>query len=132
MDGLHPIGDQVKIKLDATNPYGFKGDEGRSSESGILVEMPPPKSFGWLGYHSFAFDKSLGNPELLATIYESFAGLKDKRVFWEQLQDRGRVVQIGEDQFVLLKMTDIIAYSDEVDLEVKTVNQAGKRGSFSV
>lgn len=129
MHDIHPVFDQVKVKLDAADPHGFSGGESKSVESGILVEMPAIT--GWIGYHSFAFEDSYGAGGRNLELIESVAKLMmNKRVFWESHQDSGRRMKVGEDEFVLLKLTDIMAYS-EPDVKAKTVTDVRRAGSFS-
>jgi hypothetical protein len=128
---LVPVGDQLKVKLDSANPHGFAGGERKGSESGVVVAMPDPLSFNYFGFHSFAFENSLGS-EKLTKLYEYYQTFVGKRVFWEELQDRGRVVKEGDEEFVFLKMTDIIAYSDDVNIDAQSVSGVGSRGSFAV
>lgn len=130
MSAIHPIADNVKVKLDRQNPHGFKvegGKDNESRESGLLVEMPD--NMFWLGYHSFAFENSFGNSPGLTTIHDYYNRLMGKRVYWESFQDSGRRIKEGEDEYVLLKITDIIAYSDP-EVRAKTVTDIRRAGSF--
>jgi co-chaperonin GroES (HSP10) len=130
MSSIRPLADNVKVKLDPDNKHGFKaaGEQGPTSkESGILVALP--EGMSWLGYHSFAFEASLGDKSLLDAILKFYGTLKGKRVYWESFQDSGRRIKEGDDEFVLLKLTDIIAYSD-ADVKAKTMTDIRRGGSF--
>lgn len=129
MSSIHPLADNVKVKLDPENAHGFRptGEQSTSKESGILVELPGGMS--WLGFHSFAFEASLGDVELLKGISKFYESLKGKRVYWESFQDSGRRIKDGEDEYVLLKLTDIIAYS-EPGVKAKTMTDLRRGGSF--
>lgn len=129
MHDIHPVGDQIKVKLTNTDAHGFSGGESKSVENGIAVEMP--EHLAWFGFHSFAFENSFGNgSNALQDMWELYNGFIGKRVYWESLQDSGRRIKVGEDEFVLLKMTDIIAYS-EPDVKAKTVTDVRRSGSFN-
>lgn len=129
---LHPISDNIKVRIDPPNRHGFKGgDESIAGESGVVVEMPVIS--GWLGFHSFAFENSFDNGGALEEALTKYGELlMGKRVFWESFQDSGRRIKEGDEEFVFLKLTDIIAYSDDVDVKAKTVNDARRAGSFNV
>lgn len=126
---IQPVGDTIKVLLDAADPHGFSGGEGSRSESGIAVALPA--SLAWVGYHSFAFDASFGNEDDLKDIYQLYSGFIGKRVFWESLQGAGRRIKDGEDEFVFLKLTDIIAVGDP-ESKAKHIKDYGKAGSFNV
>jgi len=132
VSAIHPIADNVKVKLDKHNPHGFKvegGNDSESQESGILVELPD--NMFWLGFHSFAFENSFSEEglKMLAQVRKYYEALLGKRVYWESFQDSGRRIKEGEDEYVLLKLTDIIAHS-EPDVKVKTVTDIRRAGSF--
>lgn len=129
MSSIMPVGDTFKVKLDAADPHGFSGGEGSRSESGIAIALPA--SLAWLGYHSFAFDASFSNHDGLKEVYELYSGFIGKRVFWESLQGAGRRIKDGEDEFVFLKLTDIIAVG-EPDSKAKHIKDYGKAGSFNI
>lgn len=124
---ISPIADNVKIKLDAADPHGFSGGESQSKESGILVDLP--NGLKWLGFHSFAFEDSLANEMVLDDIMSFYRGLIGKRVYWESFQDSGRRIKDGDDEFVILKITDIIAFS-EPNTKAKTITDIRRTGSF--
>lgn len=130
MSQLHPISDNIKVKVDAADPHGFSNGESVAGESGVVVEMPTLTAY--IGFHSFAFEHSFGNGESLKLFLDEYEKvLMGKRVFWESFQDSGRRIKEGDDEFVFLKLTDIIAYSDDVNVKAKTVTDSRRSGSFS-
>lgn len=126
---LHPISDNIKVKVDAPDPHGFSNGESVAGESGIVVEFPSLTA--WLGFHSFAFEESFNSHNAIDVMGTFERLLLGKRVYWESFQDSGRRMQVDGEEFVLLKLTDIIAYSDDPDLKVKFVTDARRAGSFS-
>jgi hypothetical protein len=127
---IHPVGDQVLVLLDK-EAYNFGGKEGEGSETGVVVELS--KGMWYIGMHSFAFEKSVGDDVWLESIQTWLEGeVLNKRVYWEALQDRGRRIKDGDNEYVLLKITDIIAVDDDVNNKARIVSQTGKAGSFAV
>lgn len=125
---MKPIGDKLKIAITA-DEFGF-GEKSVGVENGIVVEVP--ETMPYFGFHSFAFEASIGNPDLskaLLAYYKKFMG---KRVWWESLQDRGRRFKVNGEEFVFLNMSDIIAYSDDPNINVEVVDQTGSAGSFNL
>ncbi|SRR6266516_7478765 len=126
---LHPIGDQCKIQVDKSI-YNF-GPEKPGTETGVVVEMPT--LVWWIGFHSFAFEKSFGAATDIADMIADYNKLVGRRVVWESLQDRGRHFREGEDNFVLLKLSDIIGFTDSVDESViPTDDDRSSAGSFNL
>ncbi|CAB4132499.1 hypothetical protein UFOVP253_27 [uncultured Caudovirales phage] len=123
---MHPINDKIKVKI-TKDEYGFGGEK-VGVEKGVVVEIP--EDILYLGFHSFAFEDSLmGNTANVQAFYNK---LKGKLVFWESLQDRGRRFKENDEEFVFLNMTDIIAYSNDLNINVEIVDQTGQAGSFNL
>lgn len=125
---LHPVNDRFKVEIQK-NEYGF-GDTNIGAESGVVVEVPDVLIY--LSFHSFAFEESIVNEQKLEKIQEYYNQFSGKRIWWEALQDRGRVIKEGEKEYVYLQMTDLLAYADDINDEATTVNQTGQAGSFNL
>jgi co-chaperonin GroES (HSP10) len=125
---LKPFGDKIKVKIEK-DEFGF-GGEVANTESGIVLEVPD--KIAYFGFHSFAFESSLSNDDVLEKVLKFYQDLKGKTVYWESLQDRGRRFKEGDEEFVILNMSDIIAYSDDVNNKASVVNQAGSAGTFNL
>jgi hypothetical protein len=124
---LHPVNDRFKVKKDAPGRFG---DPNVGTESGVVVEIPD--SLLYLSFHSFAFEDSFAAEDKLKRVHEYYKSFVGKRIYWEALQDRGRVFKEGDNEFVYLQMTDLLAYADNVDDDAKVVNQTGQAGSFNL
>jgi len=125
---LHPTNDRFKV-LVSTDDYGY-GGEARGTETGIVVEIPD--MLVYISFHSFAFEQSIANKEMLKVIQEYYKQFLNKRIYWETLQDRGRRIKEGDKDYVYLQMTDLLAYSDDTEDEAYIINQTGKAGSFNL
>lgn len=123
---LHPVNDRFKVKKDPAGPFG---NAEAGAETGVVVEVPDVLIY--LSFHSFAFEDSLTS-EKLKEIQEYYNKFLNKRIYWESLQDRGRTLKEGEDSYVYLQMTDLLAYADNVDEDASVVNQTGQAGSFNL
>ena len=124
---MHPANDKIKVLVTA-NEYGFGSKTG--VEKGIVVEVPDKLLY--IGFHSFAFEQSIADKEILDETLAYYKQFKDKTVFWESLQDRGRRFKEDDKEYVFLNMTDIIAYSDDKDINVEVVDTTGSAGSFNL
>lgn len=104
---IHAVGDKVKVRV-SKDQFGLGSGNGR--ESGVVVEVPD--EILYLGFHSFGFDNSINDPEVLKNAVTFYKKYLNKIVYWEALQDRGRRFQEGNEEFVILNMTDIIGVDD--------------------
>ncbi len=125
---LKPVNDKLKIEI-ATDEYGF-GDGKMGVEKGLVVEIP--EIILYFGFHSFAFDASLADKDRLKVVVDFYKTFIGKIVYWESLQDRGRRFKENDKEYVFLNMTDIIAYTDDPDINVEVVDQTGSAGSFNL
>lgn len=124
---VHPINDRLKVEI-KKDEYGF-GSDPVGFESGIVVEVPDIMIY--LSFHSFAFEDSLSS-EKLETVSNFYKQLIGKKIYWESLQDRGRRIKDGDKEYIMIQMTDVLAYDDDVDSEAHIVNQTGSAGSFNL
>lgn len=121
-----PFNDKIKVLI-TKDEYGF-GDASEGTESGLVVAVPDELIY--FAFHSSLFDESLGNNEVLKKVQKFYKKLEGKTVYWESLQDRGRRFKEGDKEYVLLNMSDVIAFSDGVTATI--VDQVGKAGSFNL
>lgn len=106
---LHPVGDKIKVEV-MQDKHNFGGNRS-GQEHGVVVEVPT--EILYLGFHSFAFENSIADQSILVKVLEHYKKIIGKIVYWEALQDKGRRFQEGDKEFVLLNMTDVIAYDDK-------------------
>ena len=124
---LHPLNDRIKIKRDEPERFG---EATVSAETGVVVEVPDVLIY--FSFHSFAFEDSFMSEEKLKRIQEYYNKLMGKRVYWEKLQDRGRIFEEEDGQYVYLQMTDVLAVADDVNDKATVVEQTGAAGSFNL
>lgn len=124
---LKPVNDRFKVKIDE-DKFGF-GNDKPGTETGIVVEVPD--IIIYLSFHSFAFEDSLMSDKLegIQAYYNQFKG---KRIYWEALQDRGRTISEEDGDYVYLQMTDLLAYSDDINDTATVVSQTGSAQSFNL
>lgn len=123
---MHPDNDKIKIRISKDQ---FKLGVGDEKNHGTLVEVP--NEMIYLGFHSFAFEGSITNPEVLDKILKHYKKHIGKIVYWEALQDKGRRFQEGEDQYVILNMTDIITWDDEKEASAYLIDDI-RSGGFKL
>lgn len=124
---IHPVNDRFKVKSD-TSEYKFIGESG-SSETGVVIEIPDVLLY--LSFHSFAFEDSIANDEKLEKIQKYYNQFLGKRIFWESFQDKGRRLKEPDGEYVYLQMTDILCYSDDVDVKAQLVEDT-RSGGFKI
>lgn len=106
---LHVVNDKIKVRV-SKDGFGFEGNNS-GYEHGVVVEVPDEMIY--VGFHSFSFEQSIANQEVLNKVVSFYKKFLGKIVYWEALQDRGRRFQEGDEEIVVLNMTDVIAYDDE-------------------
>lgn len=124
---LHPVNDRFKILVDKPE-IDFGEDGPKGFETGVVVEVPDMLLY--LSFHSFAFEKSLDS-ESLGKIGEFYKEFLNKRIYWESFQDRGRRIKDGDEEYIFLQMTDMLAYSDDVSEIAESVMDS-REGGFKL
>lgn len=124
---LHPINDRFKIQVDKDKFFPDPDDQ-KGVETGIVVEVPDILLY--LSFHNFAFENSLASGSLkdVQSYYKHFLG---KRIYWESFQDRGRRITDDEGDYIFLQMTDMLAYSDDVEEKAQSVTDS-REGGFKI
>lgn len=115
MSELTPINDHFMIEVLGTqdNPLGLTGVQ--SAEEGIrfgtIIKISDFLTF--FGFNTFFFDNSLMNEELLKKIYDKYAPLVGKKVYWPERTESGTAVKYGDKEYVFLKWTALMAVEEE-------------------
>lgn len=124
---MHPVGDNLKIKVAERDKFDL-GNSNSAGDSGVVVEIPDV--IHYFGYHSFAFEKSFMAEELqeIKKYFYSFLG---KRVWWESFQDKGRRFKEADGEYVYLKMSDVLIYSDDIEIDAEAIDDT-RSGGFKI
>lgn len=123
-----PFNDRLKVKIDS-DVFNLDSDKSLH-ETGVVVEVP--EEIIYLGFHSFAFEHSIADEDKLKRILEFYKDLLGKRIWWEKLQDSGRHLKEDDGEYVFLNMTDVIAYSDDVEEQSELLSSNSAAGSFNL
>lgn len=126
---LVPINDKLKVKV-SKDEFNFGGNAS-GKESGIVITIPKREEFIYFGFHSFAWENSLANDEVLDKVYALYEKILGKHVMWEALQDRGRRFQEGDSEYVFLNMTDVLAYETDGESTAYLIDDI-RSGGFKV
>lgn len=126
---MSPLNDLAKISLGKTDEFGFGTDTKGTFESGVLVELPD--AFDYFGMWSFAFENSFMNKAALDKLMDRWKKHIGHRVYWTALSEKGNVVTIDGEKFAFLKLTSLIAYSENPDIDVQNIHTDGA-GSFDM
>lgn len=112
---LKPLNDVALVEIEL-NQYKLNGlslaggDSKQGTETGILLELP--KEIPYLGFHAFAFENSLADVQRLTVVADYYKKLIGKRVYWTALSDRGTVLSSEDKTYALIKLTDLIGWSE--------------------
>jgi co-chaperonin GroES (HSP10) len=126
---LKPINDKIKVLVDK-DEYNYGGNSS-GKEGGTVVEVPSKEEFLYFAFHSFAWEVSLANSEVLDKIYSLYEKLVGKYIIWESLQDRGRRFQEDDSEYVFLNMTDVLAYEPKGKSKAYSVEDT-RSGGFKI
>lgn len=122
---LRPLNDFAKVLVSEKK---FIKDTKDTSESGTLVSLPD--KFNHYGMFSFAFEESFMNRAALDELYKYWEQYIGKKVFWLALSEKGAMLKEGDDTFVFMKLTSLIAV-DDAESAVRNIHSDGA-GSFNV
>lgn len=123
---LHPENDKIKVRI-SKDQFGL--GIGNGAEHGVVVEVPD--EIIYLGFHSFAFENSITDQDVLGRVIKYYKGFVGKIVYWEALQDKGRRFKEGDEEFVLLNMTDVIATDDQDEATAHLIDDI-RSGGFKL
>lgn len=113
---LKPINDVALIEVEI-NPYKVGGLNLVSSEQkegikeGVVVSIPD--ELPYVASNSWSFENSFANTEALKKTHTYYSSLIGKKVYWEELSERGCEIKSGGKDYVLLKFTKILAVEEE-------------------
>lgn len=114
---MSPTADNCKVLLSKKDDYNFGSQDKDKTSSGILSEIP--KELKYIGFHSFAFEASLGNKEALRDVLYFYSDLIGKRVFWSSGKQLGSVFEDDDNTYAFIKLTDILAFAEP---DTKAIN----------
>lgn len=123
---IRPLNDLCKV--DITNNDFIKGDQG-TAENGILLELPD--KFNYFGFWSFAFEQSFMARDELDQIYAYYKDLIGQRVYWTAVSERGNILKEGDNQYVFIKLTSLIAADEDTENVAENLHSDGE-GGFSI
>jgi hypothetical protein len=108
---LHALNDHCIVEIEK-NKYGkfVSNEPPKGFECGVLVSISDKMPF--FGGNSFVFENSILNNEQLTAIQEFYAPLVGKRVYWPAYADRGVMVEYGDKEYCLMKLSLLTAYDD--------------------
>lgn len=124
---LRPINDLCKVQVSGKKK--FIEDNKDTSESGILVELPD--QFNYFGFWSFAFEGSFVEKDKLDKLHDYWKEKIGYKVFWTALSEKGNTIKEGDEVYVFVKLTSLIAYDDDPDSEARNIHGSGA-GAFKV
>lgn len=114
MSKLIPANDFFMIEVGKEVPGikmvgGINPDEG--IREGIVVGISDQMTY--YGMNTFAFDKSLDNPELLNRVYEHYKTYVGKKVYWPERSESGAVISYGDKTYAFVKFSSIMSVEVE-------------------
>lgn len=108
---LHPTGDSFKVELTASTHGFVNAKEREGYESGIVVEISERATF--FGKHSYAFDSSLMDKQLLSDLYDHYKQYVGKKVIWGQYAERGSTTKDADGKlYAFILWSDLLGWDD--------------------
>jgi hypothetical protein len=104
----------VEVGSKVDNPFGFVG--GPNTEDGIrtgkVVSISDQMTY--FGFHTFMFDSSLVNEDILKKVHDHYAQYVGKIVYWPERSESGTIIKDGDTEYAFIKMSSVMAVeSDE-------------------
>lgn len=111
---LKPCNDFFMIEVGQSVPGinmvgGLNPDEG--VREGVVTAISDQMIY-W-GMNTFAFDKSLGDPELLKEIYDHYKSYVGKRVYWPERSESGAVIVHEGKTYAFVKMSALMGVEED-------------------
>lgn len=122
---MHPVGDKLKVEV-FHDTHNFGGDSNSMKEHGRVVEIPD--ELAYFGFHSFAFENSIANQDVLKTLHNFYKQFLGKIIYWEALQNKGRRFTEGDREYVILNMSDVIGWDDKDEASARLVDDVSGKG----
>lgn len=108
--GVTPFNDHLLIELPkaewATADEQGEQDDPRSG-SGVVVAVPEVAF--WLSSYTWIAERSVANPEVMATFGSLMNELMGKRVYFEKRADIGNTIEVGDKKYATIKLSKITA-----------------------
>lgn len=103
----------VEVGSKVDNPFGFVG--GASTEDGVrcgkVVSISEQMAF--FGFHTYMFDNSLMNVDLLKEIHDLYSKYVGKTVYWPERSESGTIIKDGDSEYAFIKMSSIMAVEND-------------------
>lgn len=112
---INPVNDVFMIEVGGNEENvlglvgGFNPDEG--IREGIVVAIPDKMIY--FGMNTYAFDKTVGEDNLLNKVYAYYAGFVGKRVYWPERSESGTVIKKDDKSYAFVKFSSIMGVEGE-------------------
>lgn len=108
MSKLEAYNDYFLVEITG-NEFGIQtATKKEGIETGTVVAQSSLESFVYYGMANFAFDKSLGDDELLTKLHTKYAGLVGKKIYWPAYSERGTEVHFDGKDYVFVKFSAVM------------------------
>lgn len=67
----------------------------------------------YFGSHTFYFDRTVMDEELLKKIHDKYKTLIGKIVYWPQLSESGTIIEYDGKKYIFMKWASVMAYESE-------------------
>jgi|ERR1039458_4652559 hypothetical protein len=119
MTAYDPVGDVFKIEVggEETNPLGLMGgqDPDAGVREGRIVAIGSRESLSSYGYNTYAFDKSLGDDDLLDKLHTYYSTWVGKMVSWPQMSESGTIIKEDDKQYAYVKWSAVTGKEKEIN-----------------
>lgn len=115
MSKLVPVNDNFLVEVGDTidNPQGFVG--GNDVEEGVRKGRIVAISdfLAYWGSHTYYFDSSAMNEEMLQKVHDKYKEWVGKIVYWPERSESGTAVTVDGKKYVFMKFASIMGVEEE-------------------
>jgi co-chaperonin GroES (HSP10) len=107
---LIPINDYLLVEhIEDQWAGGVDPEEG--IRQGLVVDIS--NFLAYWGSHTYYFDSSAMNEEMLQKVHDKYKMLVGKIVYWPQLSESGAIIEHDGKKYIFMKFASIMGFEDE-------------------
>lgn len=111
MGKLVPVNDYFLVELQADGPWAGQKDPEEGIRKGKVVAISDFLTY-W-GSHTYYFDSSMMNEEILQKVHDKYKQLVGKVVWWPERSESGTIIEHEGKQYLLMKWASIMAMEED-------------------
>lgn len=110
MSGLKPVNDYFLVEY-IKEQWAGGTDPEDGVRKGRVVDISD--FLVYFGSHTFYFDRTVMNEELLKQIHDKYKSLVGKVVFWPERSESGTVIEHEGKSYIFMKFASVMGFEEE-------------------